>query len=203
MKVRTQARRNAIVETAASVFLELGYEGASMKEVSTRLGGSKATLYGYFASKEALFVAVVQQYATAHLYDAVTGLARDAAQGVGLVESLHRFGREMLKVLLNDATAIKVYRMVLAQSGRSNIGTLFYQAGPSQSIDALAGIISQAMRDGQLRTGDAGLRARQFLALMTAELEERLFQHMPAPVDPNRIEEIVASAVELFKGGAQ
>jgi AcrR family transcriptional regulator len=160
-------------------------------------------LYGYFASKEALFVAVVQQYATAHLYDAVAVLARDTAQGIDLVDSLHRFGLEMLKVLLNDATAIKVYRMVLAQSGRSTIGSLFYQAGPSQSIDALTRIINQAMADGQLRAGDARLRARQFLALMTAELEERLFQQAPEPMDLKRIEGIVASAVELFMGGAQ
>ncbi|WP_164569017.1 TetR/AcrR family transcriptional regulator, partial [Pseudomonas viridiflava] len=99
MKVRTESRRTAIVETAASVFLELGYEGASMKEVSTRLGGSKATLYGYFASKEALFVAVVQLYATSHLYNAVADLTAKSDTGTTLEDKLLEFGRQMLMIV--------------------------------------------------------------------------------------------------------
>ena len=40
---------------------ELGFERTSMSEICTRLGGSKATLYNYFASKEALFLEVMFQ----------------------------------------------------------------------------------------------------------------------------------------------
>ncbi len=36
MKARTEARRLTIVGVAADVFLELGYDGASMTEVSRR-----------------------------------------------------------------------------------------------------------------------------------------------------------------------
>jgi AcrR family transcriptional regulator len=42
-----------------------------------RLGGSKATIYGYFASKEALFEAVVSASATGHLSDSATLALRD------------------------------------------------------------------------------------------------------------------------------
>ena len=51
MRVRTQARRDTIIEAAIQLFEEAGYEGASMSELARRLGGSKATLYGYFPSK--------------------------------------------------------------------------------------------------------------------------------------------------------
>ena len=67
MKVRTEARREAIVEAAATLFQEMGYERASMNELARRLGGSKATLYSYFPSKEALLVAVVKAFTTGHL----------------------------------------------------------------------------------------------------------------------------------------
>ena len=75
MKVRTEARRDAIVDAAAELFQECGYERASMNELARRLGGSKATLYNYFPSKESLLVAVVKAYATGHLSDAVDGLS--------------------------------------------------------------------------------------------------------------------------------
>lgn len=202
MKVRTESRRIAIVETAASVFLELGYEGASMKEVSTRLGGSKATLYGYFASKEALFVAVVQMYALSHLYNAVADLTTKSDTSISLEEKLLEFGRQVLMVVTNDSTAIKVYRMVIAESGRSDIGTLFYQSGPSQGIDALAALMSTAIESGELRPGDPKVRAKQFLSLITAEPEERLFQQNPEPMTHTEIEQMVTSAVDMFLNGA-
>ncbi|MBC3951534.1 TetR/AcrR family transcriptional regulator [Pseudomonas folii] len=202
MKVRTESRRTAIVETAASVFLELGYEGASMKEVSTRLGGSKATLYGYFASKEALFVAVVQMYATSHLYNAVADLTAKSETSISLEEKLLEFGRQMLMIVTNDSTAIKVYRMVLAESGRSDIGKLFYESGPSQGIDALATLMSVAIESGELRPGNPRVRAKQFLSLITAEPEERLFQQNPAPMTHDEIEQMVTAAVDMFLNGA-
>lgn len=202
MKVRTESRRTAIVETAASVFLELGYEGASMKEVSTRLGGSKATLYGYFASKEALFVAVVQMYATSHLYNAVADLTAKSDTAITLEEKLLEFGRQMLMIVTNDSTAIKVYRMVLAESGRSDIGKLFYESGPSQGIDALASLMSAAIESGEIRPGNPKVRAKQFLSLITSEPEERLFQQNPAPMTHAEIEEMVTTAVDMFLKGA-
>lgn len=47
MRVRTEAR----LREATKLFLEIGYERAMMGELTLRLWGSKATLYGYFPSK--------------------------------------------------------------------------------------------------------------------------------------------------------
>ncbi len=48
--MRTEAKREAILKTAAQAFVELGYERASMSEIAARVGGSKGTLYAYFPS---------------------------------------------------------------------------------------------------------------------------------------------------------
>ena len=55
VRVKTDDRRQAILEVAHEVFQEMGFERASMGIISRRLGGSKGTLYGYFKSKEELF----------------------------------------------------------------------------------------------------------------------------------------------------
>ena len=45
-------RRANYVEVALRLFAEHGYHGVTMDEVVAEAGGSKATLYRYFASKE-------------------------------------------------------------------------------------------------------------------------------------------------------
>ena len=63
MRVKSDEKRQAIIDVAAQTFQELGFEGASMSEICSRVGGSKATLYNYFASKEDLFFEVMFQSA--------------------------------------------------------------------------------------------------------------------------------------------
>ncbi|MFO6300028.1 TetR/AcrR family transcriptional regulator [Rahnella selenatireducens] len=201
MKVRTEARREAIIDAAAQLFQETGYERASMNELARRLGGSKATLYSYFPSKEALLVAVVKAYATGHLSDAVSDLTQTWADA-DLETILTRFGERMLLVLTNDVSALAVYRMVIAESGHSEIGTLFYDAGPRESVDILATFLASAMEGGQLAQADAHLRALQFLALVTAQTNTRVYQRNPAPLEIAEIRHMVSSAVDMFLRGA-
>lgn len=59
MKKKTDARRQAILDVAAQAFQELGFERTSMSGICARVGGSKATLYNYFPSKEELFFEVI------------------------------------------------------------------------------------------------------------------------------------------------
>jgi AcrR family transcriptional regulator len=54
------ARRQAFLQAAREVFLEQGYEAASVNDVVRLAGGSLATLYAQFGSKEGLFLAVTQ-----------------------------------------------------------------------------------------------------------------------------------------------
>lgn len=202
MKVRTEARREAIVEAATKLFQELGYERASMNELAKRLGGSKATLYGYFASKEELFTAVVRAAATAHLSDAIQRLQSPQAGATDLHSMLQQFGECMLQVVSNDAVAIAVYRMVVAEAGRSEVGQLFYQAGPSDSVVAVAAVLEAAMARGELRTSDPIIAALHFLALLTAEVDARIYQRDPPPLAPALVRKMAQRAVEQFLLGA-
>lgn len=201
MKVRTQTRRNAILEEALGLFKELGYERTSMNELAKRLGGSKTTLYGYFASKEELFVAVVRSVATAHLAASPAELLE--VNGDATLESLlASFGERMLGVLSNDADALAVYRMVIAEAGHSEVGQLFYESGPTEFLQTLAGLMASAMEYGELRRADPVLAAMQFSALVTAETQARLFQVDPPPLSADQIQAMVRRAVEMFLAGA-
>lgn len=201
MKVRTEARRNVILEAAVALFKELGYERSSMNELAKRLGGSKATLYGYFASKEELFRAVVQTVAVSHLAEAAAEL-QEVSETATLESQLMRFGERMLFVLTNDADALAVYRMVLAEAGRSDVGQQFQESGPTEYIRTLAGFMESAMARGELRRLDPHVTALQFTALVTAETQRRLFLANPEPVSVEEIRALVERAVEMFLAGA-
>lgn len=56
---RRLQRRLTIVETAARLFANLGYNECEMERVATEVGIAKGTLYLYVASKQALFYACV------------------------------------------------------------------------------------------------------------------------------------------------
>src|ERR1700741_2757697 len=59
MSRRGEKLREHILYVAKDVFLEMGFERASMDEVASRAETSKRSLYAHFESKEKLFLAVI------------------------------------------------------------------------------------------------------------------------------------------------
>jgi AcrR family transcriptional regulator len=53
------ARRALVLEAARASFLELGLEGASLREIARRAGYTPGALYSYFASKEEVYAALL------------------------------------------------------------------------------------------------------------------------------------------------
>lgn len=60
---RGRLRVAAIMETGREVFLEKGYDAATMTEIAARSGTAIGSLYRFFPSKESLADALLQRYA--------------------------------------------------------------------------------------------------------------------------------------------
>lgn len=203
MRIRTESKKSEIVAAAAELFKEVGYERASMNELAKRLGGSKATLYGYFPSKESLFSAVVRSCSVPYLTQAAEVVQAPARSRTVLQATLLSFAEKMLQVLANDADALAVYRMVVAEAGRSEVGEFFHESGPSESLDALAKWLGEAINRGYLRKGDPMVFAQQFTALATAEISARIYQRNPPVVSQSAIRQMSARAVDTFLWGVE
>ena len=52
---RGHERRLALLLSATELFLERGYDAVSLDDIVHHAGGSKASIYKYFGSKEGLF----------------------------------------------------------------------------------------------------------------------------------------------------
>lgn len=196
MKVRTEARREAILEIASQVFLEFGFERASMAEIVRRIGGSKSTIYGYYPSKEALFQAVTQAAGERHIQASFDELAAHDMQH-GIREVLGRFA-EKLATFMCSKDLIATHRMVLAEAGHSNMGELFYEEGPKRGMDEIAAFLTRAMEHGHLRHEAPFVAALQFCALVQAEIQLRWYYKDLPPLPPKEIKALADRAVATF-----
>ncbi|MES2793242.1 MAG: TetR/AcrR family transcriptional regulator [Planctomycetota bacterium] len=75
--VRRHQRQLSIIEAAARLFAELGYNACEMERVAAEIGVAKGTLYLYFPGKQELFFACVD-LGMGQMQQAVLGAAKKA-----------------------------------------------------------------------------------------------------------------------------
>lgn len=121
-------KRTEIVDIATHWFLEHGYAATSMSAIAEELGGSKATLWAHFCSKEDLFAAVIDQQVETFSGDIDEVLTNQSFSLPGLRRVCLRF----LDCLLRD-NAVRLYRLVLSEGSRFPvISEMFYARGPAK-----------------------------------------------------------------------
>lgn len=194
MRTKTDEKREAILAVAAATFSERGFEGTSMSEICARLGGSKATLYNYFPSKEALLLEVMFRASEADLLRTLQALE---ALDDDVATALRNFGQRLLGMLYAPQV-MAARRLLVAQAGRAQLGSRCYQQGPGRSYACVGHFLQQAMDRGLLRSANTLLAARHLQALLEAELMGGfLFQHLPIP-STEEIAQCTDRAVDAF-----
>ncbi len=166
---KSDAKRQTILETAYRLFRTQGFERTSVAEISAAVGGSKATLYGHFPSKEELFVECMM--AAAEKYMAGTLKHLDAS-GADAASTLFEFGRSFLTFSCSPEQ-LEVRRLMIAEAARSGTGKLFFDK-ISTLRSHVSAFISGCMASGTLRRDDPLLAADHLGALLEAEILEPL-----------------------------
>ncbi len=179
-----------ILQTAKSLFVQKGYHGMSMREVSEALGVSKAALYYYYQDKEQLFLAILDsdlEASSAALNDII-------ARPVSSRERIQLFVEYILQQPPVNRAAIRLASQEIGQLGeeaRSRFGAV-YQAN---FIDKIAGILQKGMDDGEFRWMPAGVAARALLGIVFPYLDS--MHAGAAAVPPETIQEVV----EIYLNG--
>lgn len=197
MRVLTEAKHNEILKIASQVFIEMGYEGASMAEIATRVGGSRGTLYRYFPSKERMFLEVVLSTGRRHLEPVFVDLEQSTGD---ITAALQRYGEKFLSFLC-DPESLAAQRMIIAEAGRSDIGQRFHQAGPKMGQELLAKYLSAKMDEGVLRRADTGVAADHLVALLQAEIMPRCLLGLQGRPTRGQIKQAVKRAIAVFCAG--
>lgn len=169
MKKRSDMKRQAILDAAYGLFRENGFEKTSVAEINARAGGSKATIYCYFRSKDEIFVECMFALAERYLEGALGDLQNPSDD---VLADLQAFSESFLR-LVCSAEMVSLRRLMIAEAERAGIGRLFYEK-LACIRGQVASFIAKVMVDGRLRAGDAELAASQLRGLLEAELFEPL-----------------------------
>lgn len=192
MRVKTDARRRAITAAAWEVFKINGFERTSMTHISERVGGSKATLYSYFASKEELFAAAVAQ-AIKERADRVLERMDDEGE---LPVRIAAFARFYLESRLAPEM-IEADRVMISEADRSDLSVKLRTEFILPEWQRLAATIAHEMDAGHLRQADPYLVAMHFRGLIEADLLERRL-HGEAEIPLEEVEAAAISGAEAF-----
>ena len=165
LTARGEARRERLLDAARDVFLEQGYAGASVNEVVARAGGSLATLYKQFGSKEKLFTAAMER----HIATAWAVLEEGRRDRQAPEQVLFELGRRML-MLVFDPGVIRLVRGLAFEAERApELGELFLSRGPDHTRQALARYLSDQAAQGQLTLDDPHETAGMFMGMLLGE----------------------------------
>jgi AcrR family transcriptional regulator len=199
---RGAARLRSLKDTAADMFLELGYDSVSLDTLIARVGGSRRNIYGCFGSKEGLFVEVVTQLCAdlqRPLRELKIGLADERT-------ALTQFGESVLGFVLQPR-ALALHRLMIAEGARaSTVAQAIYKAGPDNAASILSVWIASRQTTGYLR-GDFAPRelADKFMELLVPGPLLRALVGLDATTPLSDIDraECTRNAVEIFLNGAQ
>lgn len=164
-EARKLDRRKAIVLAAKRAFLEEGYAATSMSGLLETLGGSKATLWGYFPSKEELFTAVIEDL-TAGFRKEVEDEFRAPA---GLETTLFTFCSSFVH-RASDPDTVSAWRLIVGETARfPELGRIFYEKVAKHVEAALAGYLVTQIDAGLLRDEGAEWMAQVLIGLCESQ----------------------------------
>lgn len=188
------AKRAQIMDGARRVFLEKGFDGASVADIVKAANVSKGTLYAYFPGKEKLFETLIfedRRRQAEQLFDIGTGLGnpRDVLTGLG----------QALVSMTTEPGQLAYARMVIAAAGKfPEAGCRFYEAGPKFGINKLADYLAGLDAGGLLRVPDPETTATQFIDLCQSGSVKPLLFGVECRPDAHAIAARVAQAVDII-----
>jgi AcrR family transcriptional regulator len=190
------SKRRQILDGARKVFMDLGFDGASMGEIARSAGVSKGTLYVYFDDKNRLFEAIVEEEA---LEQGKVAFNFDPERDV--TTTLMEFGQAYIQLLCRPGGGSATRTVMAIAERMPEVGRRFYNNVIALTIARLAAYLEVHTRSGDLEIEDCQLAATQFMQMCQASLfMPFIFQAAPAP-SAERIAQVVKSATRMFLAG--
>ena len=187
--------QRAILQTAADLFTEVGYQGFSMRQVAERLRYTVGTLYHYYTNKDDLLLAVIE--------DAFLRLDRDMDIAFHTtIEPLERLHALALAYVQFGLTHPAAYQLLFLE--RPDFLLRTQQEEPDTEIVAYRFVydaIQRALQAEVVRPGDARAYADAFWGQLHGILTLHL--RMPNFFDALRTQAALVSAVNIWLEGVR
>ena len=173
---RGRARLAKILDAAADLFLEVGYEQTSIDAILLRSGGSKSTLYAYFPTKQDLFRSVIDSVVD----HSELGAALDISSNARAV--LTEFAVSRQRVVLSPRHRAVVGLVVAERARFPELAQIYWDRGPQRSGRHLITYF-EALRNREILAIDDAVEAAEFFIGMVFQHWHRqlYFTSLPPP----------------------
>jgi AcrR family transcriptional regulator len=169
---RAEARPDEILEAALSEFTERGFDAARMEDVARRAGLSKAGVYLYFESKEALLKALIARKIAPMAQQARAAVTAGAADPAGALRMLVTLAATRLA----DPNNFAVPRLVISVSARFPEIAEYHRTQVVELLrDTIEALITAGIAKGVFREVDPRAAAR---AVIGPLLFEAMWTHV-------------------------
>lgn len=188
-------KREQILDGAWRVFRSKGFDAASMNDITKEAGVSKGTIYVYFANKEELYGALIDEHRSRFAQSMRNILAGSEEVELGL----RRYGEAFIhKLTCTDM--IPAMRSVLGVVDRMpTLSRRFFIAAPNNVRSVLEDFIRIHVEKGNLFVDDVDLAARQYIELSSGTIFKlRLFGEIEGELPKEEVDRIVSSAIRVF-----
>jgi AcrR family transcriptional regulator len=194
---RAAERPDEVLDAALALFTERGFARTTVEEIALRAGLSKAAVYLYFPSKQALLQALVHR-------------AVAAATGEAMAQMLSWQGdpRPALALLLRsiarhlaDPSVAAVPALILREATHApEIAALYRTEVLDRVMPALIALIDQGVRGGTIRAVDPELTVRSIIGPVLIHI---LLAHVFAitPKDGLALDRLVENHLSILTAG--
>jgi AcrR family transcriptional regulator len=197
-RAQAQRRHDELLDSALDLFLDKGYQQATIEAIAASVGMTKRTVYALYADKAALFKATVQRAIERMI---VTEEALRALQSDDLEATLIAVARMRVARTMTSA-GLKLQRIIDTESYRfPAIFNMAYQQGTRPVVEFLAELLGRETAAGRLAVTNPITAARVFLSMVVSGPVRIITSGNR--LSNREIEERLQFAVRLFLVGAR
>jgi TetR/AcrR family transcriptional regulator, mexJK operon transcriptional repressor len=190
-----ERRHLSLLTAATRIFLENGWEGASVDEISRQSGVAKRFIYARYPDKAALFVAALQRY----LDEQIEVLHNTEAPPANVEEGLYGLGERLLDIALRPET-LAFHRLLIAEAPKfPDIAKQFVERNRRRVFGEIRNVLAGYASRGLIQSDDLEMAAEQFFILVIG-IPQRLALLIGRD-EANSSQQRIKAAVRLFLGG--
>jgi TetR/AcrR family transcriptional regulator, mexJK operon transcriptional repressor len=190
-----ERRHKSLLATAFRLFLEKGWDGVSVDEISRQSGVTKGFIYARYADKAALFVEAIERL----MADAIGTLHLSEPLPDDIEAGLYGFGRRLLDLMLQPE-ALAFHRQFIAEAGRfPELAKLFLSR--NRVRDLIVEVLQTYTDRGVITLPDPRMTAEHFAILVVGI--PRMLALLVGREPPAEEERRLRAAVRLFLDGCR
>lgn len=190
-------KRVSIIDAAAQVFCREGFGGCNIDMVAAQANVSRQTIYNHHGDKEGLFKAVVREVTERINADLFETLSHFPDRPDDLQADLVAFAVRLTRNCICNRDGKFLRKLIQSEGERyPELFTEWRENGPSRLWSALAARFARLALAGHLDIDDPDLAARQFLALVNADLQTASL--LGECVDDAQLHRSAGNAVRTF-----